>query len=199
MEDSRTSNSFQRLASTFDTIIEIPEADITAIPAFRPESFVTGNNRNIPVSTQELVYGNKAAEVRTSARYLDRNNELVSSSKYVHGPRKDKDLLKGWTPISCKGQVQKIKDWLKNQSMLSEDQKRSWPKERTTAQWKLPNPPQAKITLKRCQRRERNAQRTIRRESKRKRGSQSPSRKILTHRTTEFPRKRRQLWTMCSI
>ncbi|MBW0509682.1 hypothetical protein O181_049397 [Austropuccinia psidii MF-1] len=40
------------------------------------------------------------------------------------GPEKTEELLKGWTPISCKGQVQQIKAWLKNQSMVSENQKK---------------------------------------------------------------------------
>ncbi|MBW0462027.1 hypothetical protein O181_001742 [Austropuccinia psidii MF-1] len=39
------------------------------------------------------------------------------------GPENKEDLLKGWKPMSCKGQVQQIKALLKNQSMLSEDQK----------------------------------------------------------------------------
>ncbi|MBW0568361.1 hypothetical protein O181_108076, partial [Austropuccinia psidii MF-1] len=44
--------------------------------------------------------------------------------KKVMGPEKKEELLKDWTPMSCKGQVQKIKAWLKNKSMLSEDQKK---------------------------------------------------------------------------
>ncbi|MBW0559371.1 hypothetical protein O181_099086 [Austropuccinia psidii MF-1] len=40
------------------------------------------------------------------------------------GPEKTEEPLKGWTPMSCKGQFQQIKAWLKNQSMLSEDQKK---------------------------------------------------------------------------
>ncbi|MBW0490438.1 hypothetical protein O181_030153 [Austropuccinia psidii MF-1] len=90
MEDARTSTSSQRLASQFETLIESPESDITAIPAFRPESFPTGSNRDIPVPVQELVYGGKATGVGTSAKSLDRNNELLSSSKEAHGPRKDR-------------------------------------------------------------------------------------------------------------
>ncbi|MBW0586503.1 hypothetical protein O181_126218 [Austropuccinia psidii MF-1] len=38
MEDSRTSTSSQSSSSTFDTLIESTEADITAIAAVRPES-----------------------------------------------------------------------------------------------------------------------------------------------------------------
>ncbi|MBW0487036.1 hypothetical protein O181_026751 [Austropuccinia psidii MF-1] len=90
MEDARTSTSFQRLASTFETLIESPEADITAIPVVRPESFPTGNNINIPVSIQEVVYGGKEAGVGTSAKSLDRHNELISSSEEAHGSRKDR-------------------------------------------------------------------------------------------------------------
>ncbi|MBW0510643.1 hypothetical protein O181_050358 [Austropuccinia psidii MF-1] len=93
MEDARTSTSSQRLASTFDTLIESPEADVTAIPVVRPEPFSTGNNRNIPVSVQELVYGGKAAGVVTSAKSLDRHKEFM-------GPEQTEELLRGWTPMS---------------------------------------------------------------------------------------------------
>ncbi|MBW0542236.1 hypothetical protein O181_081951 [Austropuccinia psidii MF-1] len=95
MEDSRTSTSSQRLASTFDTLIESPEAEIAVIPVFRPESFPAGSNRDIPVSVQELVYSGKAAGVGTSAKSLDRHNELLSSSEEVHGPRKDRRTSEG--------------------------------------------------------------------------------------------------------
>ncbi|MBW0497420.1 hypothetical protein O181_037135 [Austropuccinia psidii MF-1] len=40
------------------------------------------------------------------------------------GPEKKEELPSSWTPMSCKGQVQKIQAWLKNQSILSEDQKK---------------------------------------------------------------------------
>ncbi|MBW0580845.1 hypothetical protein O181_120560 [Austropuccinia psidii MF-1] len=95
MEDARTSTSSKRLASTFDTLIESPEADITAILVVRPESFPTGRNRDIPVSVQELVYGSKAAGVGASAKSLDRHNELLSSIEEVHGPRKDRRTSEG--------------------------------------------------------------------------------------------------------
>ncbi|MBW0588926.1 hypothetical protein O181_128641 [Austropuccinia psidii MF-1] len=94
MEDSRASTSSQRLSSTFDTLIESPEAVITAIAA-RPESLSTGNNRDIPVSVQELVYGSKTARVGTSPKSLDRHHELISSSEEVHGARKDRRTSEG--------------------------------------------------------------------------------------------------------
>ncbi|MBW0558817.1 hypothetical protein O181_098532 [Austropuccinia psidii MF-1] len=76
MEDSRTSTSSKSLATTFDTLIESPEAKITAIPVVRPESFPARNNRDIPVSVKQLVYGSKAEGVGTSEKSLDSHNEL---------------------------------------------------------------------------------------------------------------------------
>ncbi|MBW0550250.1 hypothetical protein O181_089965 [Austropuccinia psidii MF-1] len=50
-------------------------------------------------------------------------------SSYLHitsflGQEKAIDLLGGWSPLSCKDKVKKIKNWLKNQSLLSRDQKK---------------------------------------------------------------------------
>ncbi|MBW0594011.1 hypothetical protein O181_133726, partial [Austropuccinia psidii MF-1] len=95
MEDARTSTSSQRLARNFDTLIESPEADITAISVVRPESLSTGNNRDIPVSVQELAYGSKTARVGTSPKSLDRHHELISSSEEVHGAREDRGTSEG--------------------------------------------------------------------------------------------------------
>ncbi|MBW0526607.1 hypothetical protein O181_066322 [Austropuccinia psidii MF-1] len=95
MEDSRASTSFPRLSSTFDTLIESPEAEITAITVFRPETFPTGSNRDIPVSIQELVCGCKSTGVGTSAKSLDRHNELTSASEEVNEPRKDRGPSEG--------------------------------------------------------------------------------------------------------
>ncbi|MBW0517454.1 hypothetical protein O181_057169 [Austropuccinia psidii MF-1] len=89
MEDSRTLTSSQRLASTFGTLIESPENEITSIPVSRHESFSTGNSGDVPVSVQELFYGGKESRGGTSANPLYRHNELSSSSEEVHGPRKD--------------------------------------------------------------------------------------------------------------
>ncbi|MBW0589682.1 hypothetical protein O181_129397 [Austropuccinia psidii MF-1] len=94
MEDARASSRSQKLASTFETLIESPEADITAI-AVGPESFPTGRSGDLPVSVQELVYGHKTARVGTSPKSLDRHNELLSSSEKVHGARKDRRTSEG--------------------------------------------------------------------------------------------------------
>ncbi|MBW0514903.1 hypothetical protein O181_054618 [Austropuccinia psidii MF-1] len=68
--------------------------------------------------------------------------------KNFMGPEKTEELLKGWTPMSCKGQVQPLKAWLKNQSMLSEDQKKKLAKGKENSPVEDPqastskNPPQ---------------------------------------------------------
>ncbi|MBW0507891.1 hypothetical protein O181_047606, partial [Austropuccinia psidii MF-1] len=49
-----------------------------------------GNNRDIPVSVKELVYGSKTTTVGASPKSLDRHHELISSSEEVHGAGKDK-------------------------------------------------------------------------------------------------------------
>ncbi|MBW0505847.1 hypothetical protein O181_045562 [Austropuccinia psidii MF-1] len=88
MENARTSTSSQRLDSTFDTLMESTEAEITAIAVVRPKSFPEGSNRDIPVSVQELVYGSQAEGVGTSSKSLDMYKELSYSSEEFHRPRK---------------------------------------------------------------------------------------------------------------
>ncbi|MBW0503738.1 hypothetical protein O181_043453 [Austropuccinia psidii MF-1] len=94
MEDATTSTSSQRSARAFETLLKSSKAKITAIPVVSSESFPTCNSGNIPVLVQELVYGRKTEGVRTSAKPLDRDNELLSSSK-VLGPRKDRGPSEG--------------------------------------------------------------------------------------------------------
>ncbi|MBW0567056.1 hypothetical protein O181_106771 [Austropuccinia psidii MF-1] len=48
------------------------------------------NNRDIPVTVQEMIYCSKNKVVGTSTKSLDRQNELLSSSEEFHWPRKDR-------------------------------------------------------------------------------------------------------------
>ncbi|MBW0509689.1 hypothetical protein O181_049404 [Austropuccinia psidii MF-1] len=72
-----------------------PEAEITAITVFRKKPFPTSNNGDIPVSVQQLVYGSKATGVGTSSKFLKRHNELSSSNKEAHGPRRYRGFSDG--------------------------------------------------------------------------------------------------------
>ncbi|MBW0539523.1 hypothetical protein O181_079238 [Austropuccinia psidii MF-1] len=89
MEDARA------FTSTFDTLIKSPEADITAIPVVRTQSFPTGSNRDIPFSVQKLVYDSQPERARTSPKCLDRHHELISSSEEFHGARKYRGTSEG--------------------------------------------------------------------------------------------------------
>ncbi|MBW0588797.1 hypothetical protein O181_128512 [Austropuccinia psidii MF-1] len=198
MEDARTSTSSQWLASTFDTLIESTEADITSIAVVRPESLTTGNNRDIPFSVKELVYFRKEERVETSPKSLDRHHALIPSSEEAHVARKDRrtsegldtNVLKRTSPID-KILVEKPKHVIKGSEEVGPREGKS--------QWKLPKNPQEKNCLHKCQTSPSKPQRPIRRASKRQRERQSPNGTSLTYRITGFPRKRRQPWTMCSI
>ncbi|MBW0581487.1 hypothetical protein O181_121202 [Austropuccinia psidii MF-1] len=51
----------------------------------------------------------------------------MNSYSYIKGflgQEKTIEPLGGWSPLSFKGKVKKIKNWLKNQSILSVDQKK---------------------------------------------------------------------------
>ncbi|MBW0590141.1 hypothetical protein O181_129856 [Austropuccinia psidii MF-1] len=188
MEDSRTSSSSQRLTSTFENLIESSEADIAAM-AVRPESFSTGNNRDIPVSVQELVYGSKTARVGTSPKSLDRHHELISSSEEIHGARKDRGTSEGLdthvlqrTSSTDQSLVQRSKHVIRGQEEEVGPRQRKQPSGSSQSLHKCPTNPS-------------KPQRPARRESK----SKSPNGTSLTRRITGFPRKRRQPWTMCSV
>ncbi|MBW0502639.1 hypothetical protein O181_042354 [Austropuccinia psidii MF-1] len=54
-------------------------------------------------------------------------NSYLQVKKFLV-PEKTQELLKGWTSMYRKGHVQKIKAWLKNQSLFSEYQKKEFAK-----------------------------------------------------------------------
>ncbi|MBW0533026.1 hypothetical protein O181_072741 [Austropuccinia psidii MF-1] len=152
MEYARTSTSSQKLASTFEALIEIPEADIAAIPVVRPESFPAGSNRNLPVSVQELVYGGKAEGLGTSSKSLDRLNELLSSGEEVHGPSKERRTSEGLDTHVMQGTSPTDESLVeKSKHVVRGPEEEVSPKERKTAHWKLPKPPQEKIHHSKCQ------------------------------------------------
>ncbi|MBW0510139.1 hypothetical protein O181_049854 [Austropuccinia psidii MF-1] len=88
MGDSRASNSSQSLESTFDTLLEIIEADIAAIAVVKSEQLPTNSRTDVRVSVQELVYGSKSERAGISSKPLDRENELIYSSEEFLWPMK---------------------------------------------------------------------------------------------------------------
>ncbi|MBW0588460.1 hypothetical protein O181_128175 [Austropuccinia psidii MF-1] len=193
MEESRTSTSSQRLVNTFEILIESPEAAITAIAVVRPESLSTGNNSDIPVSVQELVYGGKAARVGTSPKSLDRHHEIIYSSEEAHGASKDRRPFEGLDTHVLQRKITTDKSLVeKPKHVIRGPEEGVGPREGKQPSGSSPS-------LHKCQTSPIRPQRPTRRARKRKRERQSPSGACLTCRTTLFPRKRRQPWKMCSI
>ncbi|MBW0512289.1 hypothetical protein O181_052004 [Austropuccinia psidii MF-1] len=94
-EASRASSSSQMLDSTSETLLQSPEADITAITVIKPEAFPTGNSGDIPASVKKPVYDIKEEGVGTSAKPLGRDHELLSSSEESFGTIKDRGSYEG--------------------------------------------------------------------------------------------------------
>ncbi|MBW0486345.1 hypothetical protein O181_026060 [Austropuccinia psidii MF-1] len=97
-----------------------------------------GNNKDIPVSVKELVYGRKVEGVGTFDKSLDRNNELIYLSEEFHGMRKERGPSEGLDTHVFQRKNPKYQSLVKNKSFCQRTRRRSWPKERTTAPWKLP-------------------------------------------------------------
>ncbi|MBW0509810.1 hypothetical protein O181_049525 [Austropuccinia psidii MF-1] len=153
-----------------------------------------GNNRDIPVSVQELVYGSKTERVGTSPNTLDRHHELISSSEEGNGARKYRGTSEWLDTHVLQRTSPKDKILVeKPEHVIRIPEKEIGPRKVKKAQWKLPKPSQAKICLNKCQTSPGKPQRPTRRER------ESPSGTSLTLRITEFPKKRRKPWTMCSI
>ncbi|MBW0508757.1 hypothetical protein O181_048472 [Austropuccinia psidii MF-1] len=131
--------------------------------------------------------------VGTSAKSLDRHNELISSSEEVHGPTEyreyfaqlDTHVLQRTSPID--------KSLLENpKHVVRGPEEEVGPRKGQNIHGSSPS-------LNRCQTRAIKPQRAIRRARKRQRERPSPSRSKITHRTTELLRKRRKPWTMWLI
>ncbi|MBW0580154.1 hypothetical protein O181_119869 [Austropuccinia psidii MF-1] len=88
----------------------------------------------------------------TPPRSLDSHHELISLSEEVHGARTDRGTSEGLdthvfkrTSPTDKSLVEKPKHVIRG------PEKEVGPRKLKTAQWKLPNPLQAKFHLNKCQ------------------------------------------------
>ncbi|MBW0474649.1 hypothetical protein O181_014364 [Austropuccinia psidii MF-1] len=71
------------------------------------------------------------------------------------------NLLKGWTPISCKGRFQQIKAWLKNQTIFSEDQNKQLTQKKDNSPVEAPQASTGRKLPKQGPKRARKPQRAI--------------------------------------
>ncbi|MBW0537093.1 hypothetical protein O181_076808 [Austropuccinia psidii MF-1] len=128
-----------------------------------------------------------------------------SMNSYLHiksflGQKKTIELSGGWSPFSCKDKVKKIKNWFKNQSLLSIDQKRelemtpALETEGPVASTSSKPPPEVSKYKPKDLRRSRKVSRTIKARAKAK-----PIGTDLTHKGTGSPNWSLQPWKVSSI
>ncbi|MBW0511445.1 hypothetical protein O181_051160 [Austropuccinia psidii MF-1] len=199
IEDARASTSSQRLAITFDTLIESREAEITAIPVVRTEPFPTGKKRNISVAIQKLVYDGKEAGVGTSAKSLDRHNELISSSEEVHEPRKDRGYSEGLNTHVFQKTNSTDKSLVEKPKHVIREPEEDIGLKKVNSAVEAPQVSTSKNSPQQVPNKGRKTPKHNHKGKQKKKESHSPSATSLTHRTTELPRKRRMPWTMWSI
>ncbi|MBW0553495.1 hypothetical protein O181_093210 [Austropuccinia psidii MF-1] len=90
----------------------------------RAEPLSSGRNRNLSIPIQELVQSSQRIRVGNMPKpFAEAMNSYLHIKSFL-GQEKTIDLLGGWSPLSCKDKVKKINNWLKNQSLLSIDQKK---------------------------------------------------------------------------
>ncbi|MBW0526050.1 hypothetical protein O181_065765 [Austropuccinia psidii MF-1] len=156
------------------------------------KEFPTENSGNIPVSVQELVYGGKISGVGTSTKPLDRDNELLFSSKEALRPRKGRGSSEGLETHVLQRKSPKDKSFVeKPKHFFRGSEGRVGPKGQ--------KPSRSSSSLHKCKTRACKPQSEIRRARKRQRGRKIPSGTSLTLRATEFQRGKRHQCTMCSI
>ncbi|MBW0570156.1 hypothetical protein O181_109871 [Austropuccinia psidii MF-1] len=90
----------------------------------RPQPFSSGRNRNISMPIQKLVQSSQGRRMGNMPKPLAGAMNSYLHIKSFLGQENTIELLGGWSPLSCKYKVKKIKNWLKKQSLLSIDQKK---------------------------------------------------------------------------
>ncbi|MBW0556807.1 hypothetical protein O181_096522 [Austropuccinia psidii MF-1] len=83
-----------------------------------------GINRNISIPIQKLVQRSQRRVVGNMPKPLAGGHELLLTHQELFGSGEDHRALRRLEPIVLQRQGQKIKNWLKNQSLVSVDQKK---------------------------------------------------------------------------
>ncbi|MBW0496556.1 hypothetical protein O181_036271 [Austropuccinia psidii MF-1] len=107
------------------------------------------------------------------------------------GPEKTQEILKGWKPMSCRGQVQEIKAWLKNLLILSEDKKKGLAHKKENRPVGAPQDSTSKNTPQQLPN-------TGKQTPKRNQKGKAQMEQALPPELQDS-KERRQPWTMCSI
>ncbi|MBW0579741.1 hypothetical protein O181_119456 [Austropuccinia psidii MF-1] len=91
----------------------------------RAEPLSSGRNGDlsIPIQKNWLREAKEEEWEICPSRWQGAMNSYLDIKSFL-GKEKTIELLRGWIPLACKYIVKKIKNWLKNQSLLSIDQKK---------------------------------------------------------------------------
>ncbi|MBW0493109.1 hypothetical protein O181_032824 [Austropuccinia psidii MF-1] len=90
----------------------------------RAEPLLSASYRDISVPIQKLVQRIKRRAVGNMPKPLAGGHELLLTHQELSGSGEDHRTLRRVEPITLQRQIQKIKNWFKNQSLLSVDQKK---------------------------------------------------------------------------
>ncbi|MBW0502612.1 hypothetical protein O181_042327 [Austropuccinia psidii MF-1] len=122
MEDARVApHSPRSVPTNFDIN---SESGLIHDNISRAEPLSSGSNRNLSIPIQKLVQSSQGRGVGNMPKPLAGPMNSYLHIKSFLGQEKTIELLGGWRPLSYKEKVKKIKNWLKNQSLLSIDQKK---------------------------------------------------------------------------
>ncbi|MBW0558456.1 hypothetical protein O181_098171 [Austropuccinia psidii MF-1] len=121
MEDARASpHSPRSVPTNFDVN---SESGLIHDNILRAEPLSSVRNRNLSMPIQKLVQSSQRRGVGNIPKPLAGGMNSYLHIKSSLGQEKTIELLGGWSTFSCKDKVKKINNWLKNQSLLSIDQK----------------------------------------------------------------------------
>ncbi|MBW0590595.1 hypothetical protein O181_130310 [Austropuccinia psidii MF-1] len=122
LEDARVSPHSPRSVLTNADVNSNPE--LIKVNILRAEPFPSGSNRDISVPPKNWFRAAKEEEWEIFLSLWKGAMNSYLQIKSFLGKENNIELLGGWRPLSCKDKVKKIKNWLKNQSLLSIDKKK---------------------------------------------------------------------------
>ncbi|MBW0522622.1 hypothetical protein O181_062337 [Austropuccinia psidii MF-1] len=97
----------------------IPQGNV-----LRVELLPSGSQRNISVPVQRLVQGRKGRGLGNSFKPLAGRHELLFTHQELSGSGEDHRALRSMESLVLQGKGKNVQNWLKNQSLLSIEQKK---------------------------------------------------------------------------
>ncbi|MBW0571726.1 hypothetical protein O181_111441 [Austropuccinia psidii MF-1] len=122
LKDSRASLHYPRSVPTNFDVSSEPELIYGNF--LRAEPLSSGSHRNISVPIQKMLQKSQGRGVGNIPKPLAGGHELLLTHQELSGSGEDHRALRRVVSFSCADKVKKIKNWFKNKSLLSVDQKK---------------------------------------------------------------------------